>query len=264
MNGYQRFAFVCALLMTSLLGAENVTEGLSAVQLLEQARGMFPHERIEIDGTLTVAEERGLNTIARPYTLTLDWNGTDPKAVCTLFLEKGSTTVVQRATLTRRGNEKSMVTLMNDKGESVSNVRFNTPVGESDVTWMDLSLDYLWWKNARFLTEAEVRAGDTADHSLGFRCGSRNCLVIEVQPPDPIPGCKAVWLWIDESSGYMVQAAQIGSSGSLQRKMWIQRVGREEGRWVPREFRVKTSAQRRQTSLYVRNVRSESFQSEAE
>jgi hypothetical protein len=41
--------------------------------------------------------------------------------------------------------------------------------------------------------------------------------------------------------------------------MWVQRIGREEGRWVPREFRIQRTGMRRVTKLVISTIHSASF-----
>lgn len=232
------------------LRAENATDGLTPGQLLVQARGMFPSERMEISGTLETAEARGMNATVRPYTLTLDWSGGVPKADCRLFQAEGSAKPLVHAELTRRAGKPELA-LIDADGKRTEGVRLNLPVGESDLTWMDLAFDYLWWPNARRLAEGEIPEGE--------RVSGRSCVVLEVRSPAPVPGLGAVRLWLDKATGSLLQTQQLDETGRPTRLMWVQRVGREEGRWVPRLFRIRREGMRRMTSLRVDSVHAEAF-----
>ena len=246
--------FIFALLALCTLGvchAENATDGLTPQQLLIQTRNMFPLERMEITGTLETAEARGMNAISRPYTLTLDWSEGNPKATCKLFKDGESMeTPVAHAELMRR-NGKPELTLIATDGTRTEGVRLNMPVGESDLTWMDLAFDYLWWPDVRQLAVGESEEGE--------RVNGRSCIVLEVKAPTPVPGLGAVRLWIDKSTGSLMQTQQLNENLKPTRLMWVQRVGREEGRWVPRLFRIRRSGMRRETSLRVKTIRSKGF-----
>jgi hypothetical protein len=39
----------------------------------------------------------------------------------------------------------------------------------------------------------------------------------------------------------------------------VQRIGREEGRWVPREFRIQRDGMRRVTKLTIASIKASSF-----
>ncbi len=236
--------------------AENATDGLTPAQLLIQARSMFPRERIEVAGTLVTAKARGLTETERPYTLTLDWARGEPTALCALYRAEGDKEPLLRAELRRAGGSPTLA-LVEPDGTRTEGVNLNTPVGESDLTWMDLAFDYLWWPNARRLDETELEA-----KHISARQNSRACVVLEVTPPTPVPGLAAVRLWVDKGSGNLLQTEQVDAEGRTTRQMYVQRLGREQGRWVPREFRVRRLGLDRVTKLTVRTIRSESFATE--
>lgn len=220
--------------------------------MLIQARSMFPQERIDVVGTLETAEVRGQNAVVRPYALTLDWREGNPEATCKIFRDNDDRPV-QHAQLTRKHGVTSL-TLIGSDGTRSENVRLNTPVGDSDLTWMDLTFNYLWWPNARQLSEEELDA-----RNLAARQGGRNCVVLEVMPPANVTGLHSVLLWIDISTGYLVQTEQTDAQGRAVRRMWVQRIGREEGRWVPREFRIQRDGMRRVTKLIIDTIHATSF-----
>ncbi len=238
--------------------AADATEGLTPQQLLMQARSMFPRERMEVKGELSTAKARGLDEVARPFELILDWSGGVPKATCRLFREAGGAEPLVHAELTRANGVPS-VTLVTAEGGRVEGVRLNTPIGESDLTWMDLAFDYLWWPNVRRPDDKELTAKD-----ISTRQNGRNCIVLEASPPSPIPGLSAVRVWVDRSTGNLLQSEQLDEEGRAVRQLFVQRIGRENGRWVPREFRVRRKGAGRITRLRVGQIRSADFTAEEE
>lgn len=248
---------LCGLLMFMLsaatLKAESAIEGLSPQMILVQARSMFPQEQLQVTGTLETAEARGLNAVIRPYTLSLNWHQGSPSATCAIFDDADRQSPVQRALL-KRENGITHLTLFNAEGVQNENVRLNTPVADTDLTWMDLTFNYLWWTNVQQLSEAALEA-----RALKARQGGRNCVVLEAFPPKGTIGLHSVLLWIDISTGYLVQTEQTDAHQRVVRRMWVQRIGREEGRWVPREFRIQREGMRRVTKLIIATIQSEAF-----
>lgn len=247
---------VCAVALglTGQLWAESAIEGLSPLQILLQARMMFPRDRLTIHGRVGTAEQRGQREKLFPYTLNLDWSGSVPIAHCCLYaLEGAGEGPLQEAELTRAGGAPKL-TLITSDGQRVEQARLNTPIAESDLTWMDLAFDYLWWQDLRALSEAEC-----SEREIPRRVSGRSTAVIEARPPAPISGLSAVRLWVDEATGNLLQTAQLNEAGAVARLMYVQKIGREEGRWVPREFRVKRTGSSRITRLLVRTIESESF-----
>lgn len=232
--------------------AESAIEGLSAKQILLQARLMFPREQLSILGRVGTAEQRGQREKLFPYALDLDWSGAAPLARCRLYGME-STVPLQEAELTRVGGEPKL-TLITSEGQRVELARLNTPIAESDLTWMDLAFDYLWWQDLRTVPEDECRKRE-----IPRRVSGRSAAVIEARPPAPIAGLSAVRIWVDEATGNLLQTAQLGETGEVARLMYVQKIGREEGRWVPREFRIKRTGSSRITRLTVSSIASESF-----
>ena len=234
--------------------AESAIEGLSPLQILLQARLMFPREQLTIRGRVGTAEQRGQREKLFPYTLNLDWSTAAPLAHCRLYALEGSgDTPLQEAELTREGG-KPKLTLITSEGKRVEQARLNTPIAESDLTWMDLAFDYLWWQDLRAVPEEECR-----QREIPRRVSGRSAAVIEARPPEPIAGLSAVRIWVDEATGNLLQTAQLGEAGEVARLMYVQKIGREEGRWVPREFRIKRTGSSRITRLTVSSIASESF-----
>lgn len=253
---YALFLLTLLLLPLQLLRAESAVEGLTAQQLLIQARMLFPHEQMRVTGTLSTAEARGLNEQGRPYVLNLDWADGIPRATCQLYRNEGDTTPILNAELIRK-NQTPTLTLITPDGTRTPDVRLNTPIGESDLTWMDLAFDYLWWPNAKLLDEATCDAQD-----IPTRTSGRNCVVVEAEPPAPVPGLAAVRLWIDRATGNLIQTEQLGEDRRPMRQMFVQRIGREEGRWVPREFRIRRAGLTRVTKLYIDTIHTATFTTE--
>ncbi len=247
------FLAAIALCLAGRAWAEDATAGLTPRQVLTQAREMFPREDFTVTGELITAKARGLEETARPYRLELNWAGEEPTATCALLLSRDDRTALLKAEMRRVGGAPSL-TLVQDDGTRVEGVSLNTPIGESDLTWVDLTFDYLWWPDVRALAEAELEA-----KGIPTRRSSRDCLVLEAKPPTPVQGLTAVRLWVDKGTGLLIQTEQLGAQGQPARQMYVQRLGRENGRWVPREFRVRRLGFDRVTKLTVESVRSEAF-----
>lgn len=220
--------------------AVDAIEGLTAAQVLEQGRSMFPKDKLTLTGKLSVYKERGFNESERPFELKLDWDGIDPQAECTLFQEALHGKQLQRALLKRKGAEQAEIRLFDEQNvESPVPPRYNSRIGESDITWMDLTLDYLWWRDAEFKPELDARV-------LG-----RRCVAIEARPPVAIIGCSGVRLWVDRKLGYLLQAEHLGPQTNVVRRMWVQKVKRFDDRWMLRDMRIITVGMKRETQLYI-------------
>ena len=234
--------------------AEDAVAGLTPQQIVMQARAMFPQEHVAVEGRVGTAERRGQREVFRPYSLELNWAGGIPTARCRLYrLSRAEREPLLEAELSRR-NGKPILVLIASDGSRVEDVRLNTPIGESDLTWMDLAFDYLWWPEVRQLEEAELE-----ECEIPTRVSGREAVVLETTPPAPIAGLSAVRMWVDVGTGNLLQVSQLDEQKREFRQMYVQRIGREEGRWVPREFRVRRKGESRITRLLVSSVKTDTF-----
>ena len=114
-------------------------------------------------------------------------------------------------------------------------------VMDTDVTWLDLTFDFLWWTDAAY--EAE-REGETVH--------GQTCMVILVRPPTKIEGLEAVRLWVDKKSGCLMQAEQLGEGMKPLRRLWGTRVKKfDGGRWMVSVLEVETLGGRHRTKITV-------------
>ncbi len=218
---------------------KDATEGLTAPQILAQARDMLPRENLSLTGRLIVRRERGFINSERPFRLNLNWSGLNPTGECILYRSEKEKEQIQRAVLTRIANRKADIRIFDETdAESTVKPRFNMTVGETDMTWMDLSFDYLWWTDARIIGRE--------DRILGS-----DCLLILAKPPLPIPGCSAVKLWVDRRVGFMIQVEHLGDDGQPVRRLWIQKLREMKERWMPRLMYAKTLGLSRMTEFWI-------------
>lgn len=218
-------------------------EKKTASEILLSCSQLIPTERLLLTGTLKVKKLRGFILQENPYKLMLDWGANPPNAEL-MLLDPGGTSLVQRAVMTRKPGAAAELKLFSgpeQKPEETPN--FAGRVSGTDLTWLDLSLDFLWWKDARFDTPAR-----------GESRNGRDCHIIIAGPPKPIPGCSAVRVWVDRQLHCIMQAEQIGPQGDTVRRMWVQRVKKMNDRWMIRDMEVSTLNSNNRTQLLVEDV----------
>ena len=113
----------------------------------------------------------------------------------------------------------------------------------TDVTWSDLTLDYLWWDDVSFDAERE---GETVH--------GQTCMVILVRPPEKIEGLEAVRLWADKKTGCLMQAEQLADGMKPLRRLWGTRVKKFGERWMVSVLEVETLGSRHRTKITVENL----------
>jgi len=214
-----------------------------ALNLLAACARMIPLEPLALNGELIVRKQRGIELARHPFKLMTDWGASPPAAECLLF-EEDEQTVAERAMLIRSPNADADIKVFKglDKKSPIS-VSMAGRVRGSDMTWMDLTLDFLWWKDVRFDNEPE------GDCRIG-----RACHILLAAPPRSIPGCSALRIWVDKQLKCIMQTEQLNHQGESVRRMWVQRVKKMDDRWMIRHMEIESVGSGHRTKLLIDDV----------
>jgi Outer membrane lipoprotein-sorting protein len=218
-------------------------EKRSAEQILSDCTRVIPTDPVVLKGTMTVKKGRTTVLSENDFALMLDWGANPPSAECILLEAKGSN-MLERALMTRPKGKSAQIKLYAYQGKELKELgtpSYTARIRGTDMTWLDLTLDFLWWKDVRF-----------DDVPRGKSWLGRDCHILLVSPPDPIPGCSAVRVWVDVKLCCVMQSEQLDPQGNPVRKMWVQRVKKMlDDRWMIREMEIETLNSGHRTSLFV-------------
>ena len=150
----------------------------SAMDVLANCRAMLPAEPVVLTGEIVLRNRKGIPSGEYDYTLRADRTAT-PAKLALEFREHDTTNVLEKIEILRPG-----------------------PVPEgrvlkTDVTWLDLTLDFLWWPKAEY--EA-AREGETVH--------GQKCDVILISN-----GSRQVRAWCDKKTGCLMQAEELDAEG---------------------------------------------------
>jgi len=218
-------------------------ENLSAAELLNACSRMIPLEPLVLKGEMIVRKERGIELATVPFQLMTDWGANPPSAEC-LLLDPSGTAVVERVVMTRPENGIADIKRYEGTEKTeYSDVSYAGRIRGTDMTWLDLTLDFLWWKDVRF---ADIPEGDC-------RLG-RMCYILVAVPPEPLAGCSGMRIWVDKQLKCIMQAEQLNPQGDAVRRMWVQRVKKMDDRWMIRHMEIETLGSGHRTKLMVDDV----------
>lgn len=110
----------------------------------------------------------------------------------------------------------------------------------TDVTWSDLTLDYLWWDDVSFDAERE---GETVHGQV--------CTVIVMKK-----GERQVRGWVDRKTGALMQAEEI-KDGKAVRRLWGTRLKKFGERWMANVMEVETVGSGHRTKITVEELKVE-------
>ena len=110
----------------------------------------------------------------------------------------------------------------------------------TDVTWSDLTLDYLWWDDVSFDAERE---GETVHGQV--------CTVIVMKK-----GERQVRVWVDRKTGALMQAEEM-KNGKAVRRLWGTRLKKFGERWMANVMEVETVGSGHRTKITVEELKVE-------
>ena len=110
----------------------------------------------------------------------------------------------------------------------------------TDVTWSDLTLDYLWWDDVSFDAERE---GETVHGQV--------CTVIVMKK-----GERQVRVWVDRKTGALMQAEEM-KDGKAVRRLWGTRLKKFGERWMANVMEFETVGSGHRTKITVEELKVE-------
>jgi hypothetical protein len=182
-----------------------------AHQILRKAREAYTAQQHTLVGRLRKGD------VSLPFELAISGN--------TLRYEfKKPTQVIQLRLLEK---DSRLEEITRGGAEKISAARFDQRVRDTDISYEDLALKFLYWPSAA-VTGEETRS-------------LRKCWVIRVEPgrkDDSQYG--SVTLWIDQQFGALSQAEANDPSGKLARRFKVTKGQKMDGAWMLKEMRIET------------------------
>lgn len=213
------------------LAAFTLLSGIAGFVLTCSAAAQNAPDAHEILKTVRVAQSaqnRTLNGQLRtgpkkiPFQLSLKdgatrWQFSDPPQTILLRLGEDSSTLEEVSA---------------DGKQKISGAKLGDPVRGSDITYEDLSLRFLYWKNAKVEGDQVIMLTDSWK--------------ILVQPPSAgASSYSKVRLWIGKENGALLKAEAYGRDGSLARVFRVvsgQKL--DDGLWILKSMRIESMSGR--------------------
>jgi len=198
----------------------------------------LPPDPIRVTGELLVRRRRGVPVATYGFELIARWGALTPQSRYTIRDSFGRT--LEQLTLTH-GETPVFHYATGDPLVATPLHSLARPIQESDITWMDLTLSFLWWTDARHETEESARGFD--------------CYVIRVNAPQDQPGpYRSVRLWISKNAGMMLQAEGLDGDGQPVRQLWVRSVRKLDDAWMIKDMEVQHYPAVHRTKLHIAEV----------
>jgi hypothetical protein len=230
-------ALLCGL--AALAGAEPVAAPPRAEEILRAVRDAFPDRPVEVEGILAVRETRNRPERTLRFHMTAARDGAGLRADVAIFDAFGRRldgAVIERAAA----------------DGALSFARAGAPSGaaggpaatilDSDATWRDLCMDFLWW------TGGQTEGRD--------RLKGRSCWVVSVPPPRGAgSGAQSVRLWADAETFALMRVETLDKSGDPVRRFDVKSFKKLNGLWMLQDAEIRDERTGSRTIWRVRDAR---------
>ena len=196
--------------MIALLASFLLSTNATPRELVMSCRAMIP-ANVELRGRIVLRNRKGIPQAEHDYALTR------------------SNSVTR---LTIDGREIS------NPSTSQSPQTSQTSLLGTDVTWSDLTLNYLWWDDISFDADRE---GETVHGQV--------CAVVVMKKGD-----RAVRVWVDRKTGALMQAEEL-KDGKAVRRLWGTRIRKFGERWMANVLEVETIGSGHRTKITVEELK---------
>ena len=190
--------------MTAILAAFLISTNATAHEIVSSCRSMIPAD-VELKGRIILRTRKGIVKSEHKYVLS-------------------------------RSNAQTKLDIdgktLNPKSAG------NGAIMGTDVTWSDLTLDYLWWDDVAFDAKRE---GETVH--------GQSCTVLVMRK-----GERTVRVWVDRKTGALMQAEEFEGERTL-RRLWGTRLKKFGNRWMANVMEVETVGSGHRTKITVEELK---------
>ncbi len=132
----------------------------------------------------------------------------------------------QAITLDLRGNDSKLTERSGNKTNPIRAARFDEAVRNTDISFEDLALKFLYWKNPKILGEETIR--------------TRKTWKMELQAPRGQSQYGVARLWIDQAGGALMRVEGFDDKGRLIRRFEVISAQKIEDQWMLKQMRIET------------------------
>ena len=191
--------------MIAILASFLLSTNATPQELVANCRSMIP-ENVELSGRIILRNRKGIPQAEHDYVLS-------------------------------RSNSVTRLTVDGAPCQ-LPTTNYQLPILNTDVTWSDLTLDYLWWDDFSFDAERE-----------GESVHGQVCAVVVMRK-----GGRTVRVWVDRKTGALMQAEEV-VDGKPVRRLWGTRIRKFGERWMANVLEVETIGSGHRTKITVEELK---------
>ena len=211
-----------------------------AAKLLREVRAAIPEGPMEIDSTMR-AKRRGDRPEQRLGARMRIQSG--PEGFLAVYmLWDGLGRLTDELTVARDADGQTAYAYrQGDPPREAEMPDLAGTIHDTDLTWVDLSLAYLWWPHGNTVGRDRIRG--------------RFCYVIELPVPEDLGSeAKSVRIWVDPELPMLLRAEEFDEDGAVQRRMSVESFRKMDDVWFIQDIEGISYPERSKTTLRVESV----------
>jgi len=206
-----------------------------ATEILAQVRESLPREALLIKGQILSGGRLGKLERVCYIEMSLDF-GADPAIVHYKISDTFGTPLEQMTISMSEGGETEYEYETGNPFKSAPAPQPTGVIRDTDVTWNDLSLLFLWRSDGRTAREENLRG--------------RDCYILEF--PRNEGGIQSVW--IDMQMLVLIQMEELDCGGRLQRRMIVKNIKKISDQWMIKNLEIRAYPSLHHTLIRVDEV----------
>ena len=224
--------------MIALLASFLLSTNATPRELVLNCRTMIP-ANVELEGRLVLRNRKGIPLAEHDYVLTRS-NAVTRLVVDGEIVESSESSKEGEGEELRRTKESKFRCWPQSSAlqPSPPPPSTSTSLLGTDVTWSDLTLDYLWWDDFSFDAERE---SETVHGQV--------CSVVVMKKDD-----RVVRVWVDRKTGALMQAEEFQGDKAI-RRLWGTRIKKFGDRWMANVLEVETVGSGHRTKITVEKLK---------
>jgi hypothetical protein len=234
-------SLIAALCVFSCVAAEQnqkPTVEPSAQDLMDDMVARLPREPITITGDIILRKRHGVVMRELKFQMKLDW-GSEP-ATAQYVIMDALGAKLEEMTVSRQKGKQPQFSYSSTNAPAGAAPALSGSIQDTDLSWTDLTLSFLWWKGNAIVGREEIRG--------------RPCYIVAAAPASADVGQYAkVHLWVDEQLHMLLQAKGFDSKGNEVRSLWVKGFKKINDKWMIKDMEIQSAPEHR-TKLLINDA----------
>ena len=234
------FIIVASVFGTELISADSdePPQQTNANAILKQVLAQFPTHPLELDGSLLIKNKKGFIIYSYRFNATVNINTSTPTAKYSFFIPEAKSFLTLDTVLHPDGSVKTIFR----KGlpaKEVDAPPLDSPILGSDITWENLSLQFLKWTNAVYV------ASDTV---LGLHCS-----IIKLYPTS-YRDTVHYKIWVADKNHALMRFEEYDADNKLKRTIWIKSLKKVDNGFTVKDLEAESFPVIHRTKIKIHSI----------